>query len=117
MKVLVCGDRNWTDVAAIRRELVKFPKGTSLIHGNCRGADKISGRVGDELSFNVKKYDAKWERDGDAAGPIRNQLMLEENPDIDLVLAFHANLGESRGTADMLRRAEKAGIPAKVISR
>lgn len=47
------------------------------------------------------------------AGPIRNkQMLLEERP--DKVVAFHNDLSKSRGTADMLRQAEKRGIAFEV---
>lgn len=45
-----------------------------------------------------------------AAGPIRNQHMLDIGKP-DVVLAFPGG----RGTEDMIRRAEKAGVPVKRI--
>ena len=39
---------------------------------------------------------------------IRNGEMLRDAP--DLVLAFHNNIAESRGTADMIRQARRAGV-------
>jgi len=48
---------------------------------------------------------AKWSKHGRAAGPIRNQEMIDECKP-DLVVAFPGG----RGTADMVRRAKAAGI-------
>ena len=42
-------------------------------------------------------------------GPIRNQRMLDSNPDIEVVVAFDGGTG----TADMKKRAKKAGIEVK----
>ena len=46
-----------------------------------------------------------WEKHGKAAGPIRNQFMLEQEKP-DLVIAFDGG----RGTADMMRRSRRAGV-------
>ena len=35
--------------------------------------------------------------------------MLDEHPQIKLVLAFHNDIDSSRGTKDMINRAVKAG--------
>lgn len=118
MKVLVCGDREWKDCNAIARELKKLPKGTVVVHGGCRGADTIAGVLAEKiLKVAAVPVLAQWKTYGRAAGPIRNQQMLDENPDIDLVLAFHENLEISKGTADMIRRARFYEIPVKVFTK
>lgn len=66
--------------------------------------------------MNVEKYPADWEKYGKVAGPIRNQQMLDEGKP-DVVYAFTDDLSNSRGTADMCRRANKAGVPVYVIGR
>lgn len=119
--ILVCGDRDWTDTETIRRELSRFPKGTRVIHGAARGADEIAGRVATELEFEVIPFSADWPKYGSAAGPIRNQEMLEsllhQDPEEPkLVLAFHRDLSKSKGTADMVKRARSAGVKVRVIS-
>jgi len=114
MRVLCCGDRNWKRKDVIRRELEKLPKGTIIIEGECRGADLLSKAVALELGFKVERFPAEWELYGRAAGPIRNQQMLDEGKP-DLVLAFHSEIEKSRGTEDMIRRAEREGIPVRLI--
>jgi hypothetical protein len=37
--------------------------------------------------------------------------MLDENDDIDYVLAFHNYLPNSKGTKDLVKKAIKRGIP------
>ena len=112
MKVLVCGDRNWNNVFSIKRELQKFSDDVVIIHGAATGADTIAGQVAKELGFKVEVYPAKWNELGRAAGPIRNMQMLREGKP-DLVLAFHANLNNSKGTANMVSISRKNGV--KVI--
>lgn len=117
MKVLVCGSREWLTQAAIERELKRFPKGTILVHGACRGADNIAGYIGQLLGFTVRSYpvsDAEWARFGPGAGLQRNAKMLSsEHPDsngvfIDHVLAFHHDPMLGRGTKHMVGLAKKA---------
>ena len=116
MRILVCGDRNWTDTTAILRELFGRRKETeAVIHGAARGADSLTGLVARSLKLPVLEFPALWDKHGLAAGPIRNQRMLDEGRP-DLVLAFHANIAASKGTADMLARARKAGIPTEVFT-
>lgn len=115
MRVLICGDRNWTDYAAILRELLRFPPGTTIIEGGCCGADRLAAEIARELGFKVAEFHADWQRYGRAAGPIRNRRMLDEGRP-DLVLAFHADIKKSRGTADMVRQARRAGVPVRVIT-
>lgn len=60
-------------------------------------------------------FRADWKLHGEGAGPRRNQRMLNEGQP-ELVLAFvNKPLAESRGTADMVRRAKAAGISTYVI--
>lgn len=53
---------------------------------------------------------ADWPRWGGAAGPIRNQAMLDKHAP-QIVLAFPGGAG----TADMVDRAKRAGIPVKEV--
>ena len=113
MRVLCCGDRNWNDADKIRERLRRLPAETVIVHGGANGADLLAGDIALSLGFTVEGHPAEWSRYHRAAGPIRNQEMLDSG--VSLVLAFHADLKKSRGTADMVRRAKKAGIVVEVI--
>lgn len=128
MNILICGDRHWTNREKIAQHLriikrcwdlqgaTEHPIPT-IIHGAARGADTIAGQEAQKLGFAVKEFSVSsedWAHYGRGAGPIRNQLMLDEGRP-DLVLAFHSNLTESRGTKDMVNRAMLAQIPVEVI--
>ncbi len=122
MKVLVCGaaprrrtgDPGWTNREAIHRELEKLPADTVIIEGEAEGADLLARDVAEVMGFTVEPYPAEWKRYGRAAGPIRNRQMLDEGQP-DLVLAFHADIAASTGTADMLGQAKKRGIPTRLL--
>lgn len=121
MKVLVTGDREWTDVETVVAVLAMLPLRSVIVEGEARGADITCRVVAEEMGHEVRGYPADWDRFRRAAGPIRNQQMLdcEHRPDepIELGIAFHDDLaGKSRGTRDMVNRLQKAGIPWVVVA-
>lgn len=121
MRVLVCGDRNWANKESVFYELVNLLsyelQGDEfvVITGACRGADWFA-REWCELHQRTRlmEFPADWQKHGKAAGPIRNQQMLDEGVP-DLVLAFHADITNSKGTLDMIHRANKARVPVHLI--
>jgi hypothetical protein len=66
------------------------------------------------MRWRIEPVAAEWDTFGRAAGPIRNQSMIDMAP--DLVLAFHNDMDHSRGTVDTVDRAIKAGINVEVIT-
>lgn len=128
MRILVCGGRDHDDYEQVRDVLCglldEFPEVTyddeykmpnpeklTIVHGGAEGADS---HADDWCVVNwivPEVYPADWETYGKAAGPIRNQQMLDTG--IDLVLAFPTE--KSRGTWHMVRIAEKAGVPVRVF--
>ena len=115
MKVLVCGDRNWTDKALIKERLQDLTQVEFVMHGGARGADRLAGEAANDLGFRVDEFPALWHFSGKSAGMARNRRMLEMgNP--DLVQAFHDDIDHSRGTKGMVALARRAGIKTHVIS-
>jgi hypothetical protein len=112
MRLLVCGDRNWIDRAAINAELSFMHSEAPislLIHGDCSGADRMAGEWAVANSVDVRARPAEWKL-GRRAGPMRNARMLaQEKP--DRVIAFHDDLPASTGTLDMMRKAQDKGVP------
>lgn len=126
-KVLVCGcaprknalQPGWEDLDMIEDKLRELkekwaPASIMVVHGNAQGADKLAQAAAFRVGISCRAYPAQWNKYGNAAGPIRNALMLSENPEIELVMAFHDNLYRSSGTKDMLRRAIAKGIATVV---
>lgn len=114
MRLLICGDRDWSDWDAVER-VVEELKPDVVIQGDARGADTIAAEVAEALGIKVLSFPANWERYGRGAGHIRNQQMLDLGKP-DRVVAFHANIDKSKGTKDMVARARKAGIPTEVVT-
>lgn len=109
LRVLVCGGRDFRDKAAVFRELdalqARYGRLT-VIQGGAAGADALAREWAyAQPSVHLVNEPADWKRHGRAAGPIRNKLMLDvHRPEI--VLAFPGG----RGTADMQKQAERAGV-------
>lgn len=123
MRVLVCGDRNYSDRARVYAALDALDRLNGIetvIDGKATGADTFGYEWAVGADVATDRYAPHWRHGldcdpgckrpvGKVAGVLRNQQMLDEGHP-DLVIAFHDNIGESRGTADMIRRAHKAGI-------
>ena len=113
MRVLVCGGRdfdNWALMAGVLRicygdKKGKPRKGDVMITGDACGADWLARAYAKDTNRKYEGYPADWKKYGKAAGPIRNQQMLDEGKP-DIVVAFPGGVG----TADMVRRARKAGV-------
>lgn len=111
MRVLVCGGRDYTDYRAFARAMVmaqsELGHFDTIIHGGARGADWCAHLFANSPTGEREEicFPADWKANGRAAGPIRNQKMLDEGKP-DLVVAFPGG----RGTADMVSRARKAGV-------
>lgn len=121
MRILVTGSREWTDDEVITKALSGLMeeelKDCVLIHGDAAGADKIADqtvRAWQSMwgGWCIDRYPALWDLHGKAAGPIRNAQMLTEGKP-DICLAFP--LPGSKGTWDMIRKANEAGVEVRII--
>ena len=112
MRVLVCGGRDYADMDRVREALDGLdPAPEYLIEGGARGADRLAKGWAHMRGVPVLTYPAKWDEFGKRAGILRNAEMLEHGKP-DLVVAFPGG----RGTADMVQRAERAGVPVMSVA-
>ena len=121
VRVLICGSRYWgkpipIDVVVSGLVSIYGPDGVTVIHGGARGADELAGDAAQRHHCHVEVFNADWAGQGKAAGPLRNQRMIDESKP-DVVFAFTHDLETSRGTADMVRRAHAASVPTYVVTR
>lgn len=113
MKVLVCGGRDFNDLPTLEAYLDALHaerRIAEVIQGGARGADYLAHCWASLNGVKSVTYLADWEGEGRAAGPKRNQRMLDEG-EPDLVVAFPGG----RGTADMVRRARAAGVEVREV--
>lgn len=124
LRVLICGDREWTNYNLIKDVIVKVTKKYGpiecIIEGECRGADIMAKEAAKELGIPFEPYPADWNKyrrkiGKNPAGMIRNAQMLKEGKP-NLVIGFHNNIEKSRGTKNMLELAKKAEIKTILIT-
>lgn len=114
-RILICGSRDFDDreffALAMQAWVAKHGLPREIVEGCARGADSLAEdwATGDP-DIVLQHFPADWDRHGRAAGPIRNQQMLDEGQP-DAVIAFTRDLRTSRGTRDMVTRARRAGLP------
>ena len=117
MKVLICGARDYDNRVKIAEQIISLAtahRDLLVISGAAPGADSLAAEVARENDVHVAEVKALWATRHRGAGPQRNKVMLAMEP--DLVLAFHPDLENSKGTADMVKRARRAGVSVMVIS-
>jgi hypothetical protein len=123
--IVVTGGRGYTDRNHVRNTLDTLLKehGNLIIaHGgcNCRedepdiGADYFASEWADDNECVNVKYFADWGTYGRAAGPIRNEAMVEGSmawkaPAI--MIAFPGG----RGTKNAIEVAKKHGLEVKIV--
>lgn len=108
VRLLVCGGRDYADrghVFAVLDRIQRVRGVAVVIHGAARGADALAGEWARSRGVEQIACPADWRRDGKAAGPIRNQSMIDLHHPTGAV-AFPGG----SGTGDMVRRAVRAGI-------
>ena len=105
---LICGGRDFANgelfASTMARLVAERGKPSHVIHGAARGADSFADLWAHSNRVRVTPFPANWRENGRAAGAIRNAQMAALRP--DLVIAFPGG----RGTADMMARAEAAGL-------
>lgn len=108
MKILVTGGRDYADAERVFTVLDEYyDEDSVLLHGDAKGADTLAKEAAQQIGFEVQAFPADWGKHGKAAGVIRNQEMVNENPDI--LIAFPGG----KGTANCVKLASDAGIPIR----
>lgn len=110
---IVCGGRTpldqfQTQCAMDALSMIRAKRGEpdAVIEGGCSGYDNAGRIWADWRKIPCITFQADWNTHGRAAGPIRNSRMLAEGKPTH-VIAFPGG----RGTADMVAKARRAGIP------
>jgi hypothetical protein len=114
MRILFCGDRNWTNYKTIVDVMLEL-RPSLVIEGEAKGADSMAAMAATDYFIPVLRFPADWEKYGRAAGPIRNSQMLKEGKP-ELVVAFHDDIQSSKGTRNMTEQAKKNGIQVYIYN-
>ena len=109
-RVLFTGSRRWEDRAKVMAIMATLPIDAVVIVGECRGLDEMVIEEAEKRGLQIQLYVADWTAHGRAAGPKRNQRMIDEGKPTE---AHAFPLDDSRGTWDCVRRCQKAGVPIR----
>lgn len=120
MRVLITGSRDWEDEAHVRKEMSRLwdrcpPfEMITIVHGGCpTGVDRYAARwvdtsAADDVNVTEEVHPADWKKHGKSAGPIRNQEMVDSEPDYFLAFVRNSSPGTT-GTVSLCRRSQISG--------
>jgi len=116
-KVIIAGTRSFADYSLLRSSCDKYlsQKGQThdivIVSGMAKGADRLGEQYARERGYQVQQFPADWEKNGRAAGYMRNADMANYS---DALIAFWD--GQSKGTQNMIETARKKGLAVRVIN-
>lgn len=112
MKTIIAGSRGCTEEALLERALSECGwTPTMVISGTARGADQMGEKWASENGVPCQKFPADWKTFGKSAGIRRNEQMAEH---AEALIAIWD--GTSRGTAHMIREAQRKGLRTFVLN-
>ena len=112
MKTAIIGTRtfeNYDQLCQIIGNLENKP--TEIISGGASGADGLAERYAKENDLPLTIHLPNWKDHGKAAGPIRNQVIVEK---CEQLVAFWD--GQSKGTNHTIKTAQAKGKNTKVVN-
>ena len=132
MKVIIAGWREFKNYEILCEYCDKMLQNKSneeieIVSGKAPGADALGESYAKLRNYKIAPFPALWNdmsepclrrkrKDGSEynalAGPNRNQKMADY---ADVLIAFY-NGNPKSGTADMIRRARKKGIPVRIYN-
>lgn len=131
-KIIIAGSRNFMDYILLKTELDKlFTEPFIVISGCAAGADTLGEQYAIEKGYLIEKHPADWKNINvpickvrynkygaynAMAGHNRNAEMLESvknNSDGGCVVVFWD--GQSKGTENMIKISQNAGIPVHIV--
>lgn len=114
VKVIIAGGRNFDNYALLKFKcnaiLKSIIEEIQVVSGGSKGADALGERYAKEKGFICKRFEANWDKNGKAAGIIRNEEMAKYSTHL---IAFWD--GKSAGTKDMISKAKKFNLNTRII--
>ena len=134
-RIIIAGGRDFNNYELLKKTLSEYFENTlkidpavvssveesdvlriEIISGGASGADSLGEKYAKEYGIPVVRYPADWKKYGRAAGPKRNEKMARAaaaDGISGILFAFWD--GTSRGTANMIKIAEKFKLDVKVV--
>lgn len=116
-RILITGCRHWNcDALAdrvIARLIAKHGRHLVIVHGDAPDVDTAFANAASRAIIPDEPHSADWKRLGNAAGPRRNEAMV--NAGASLCIAVHRDIRSSKGTRGCALLAIGAGIKTVLI--
>lgn len=110
-RALFSGSRHWDDPYRVQAVIDELPPEAVIVVGDCpTGVDRTVRDHAADLGRATEVHAADWSAHGKAAGPLRNQQMVDAGADE----AHFFITAAARGTRHCLDAARRAGIPTHV---
>lgn len=103
-KLAIVGSRNYPQMHLVSAFVRRLRPTTAVVSGGARGVDTVAEKTARDRGLEVIVFLADWDRLGRSAGMKRNKDIVDA---ADGVVAFWD--GKSRGTANSIERAKRAG--------
>ncbi len=123
MRILITVSRSWKDWDTVRRAYDEATAAhpnevITVVHGNNPDGDREAARIATVRGCVTEGHDANWSAYGNAAGPIRNQEMVNAHADVCLAFIRPCRKAgcrkpkphDSHGASDCVSKARAAGI-------
>lgn len=111
MKIAIVGSRDFPSIPKVYNYVAGLPPDTVVVSGGARGVDAWAAKFARNRGLPEPLiFEADWVNRGLGAGKERNHQIVEA---CDRLVAFWD--GSSRGTADTIELARKAGKPVEII--
>lgn len=112
VRIIVFGGRHFTDRNSLFMAMDELhtKRGIAeIIEGGATGADDLAGEWAESRDVKLTVFKAQWAKHGRAAGPIRNQAMLQ------YLMSGGGNIGDvgfpgGDGSRNMREIATAAGV-------
>lgn len=119
-RVIVAGSRNFNDYDFLEEsinQIIGNKSNVCIISGAARGADMLGEKYAEKYNLKLKRFLARWDKYGNAAGYKRNIEMLDyatQPMNEAMLIAFWD--GISKGTKHMINSAKRKGIEVKIFN-
>lgn len=113
-KVIIAGGRDFKDRDLLFSKcdaILKNIDVSKIVSGTANGADKLGEEYALLRGYELKRFPADWDKNGKAAGMIRNTEMAKYATHL---IAFWD--GNSRGTKHMIDTAKTKGLKVRVVN-
>ena len=121
-RIIIAGSRKFNDYPKMVKELdnlrihlINSINPIEIVSGHAPGADTLGEKFAKEYDYPLKIFPAEWDKYGKAAGPIRNEQMAKYAAEADRGILIAFPIGESRGTKNMIKLAERYGLEVNII--